>query len=319
MVELLVASTLSAIMLSGLFASLGTVYFSQKKINATQHFASESRFLMERVSQLIRNNTLDYDRFFVEVGPSPADCVNFEEEQIPFELRDSESDPIDLLSYANNPANREAIGYMNLFYWNVATGAIERYRNLGGKKLAASPGKDVIDPCAQAWHGALGALYLINQEHTERTAIQFDSGNNRLQTQRLLGVDTTGNGKADRWGFSTEWNSATSVCTVYETSNNLILIGAALGVLEEKPCARGHTWTNISPEAIDVLSFEFIPGPNRDPYLNYRIDSVQTQPHVFLRLHTKLRRPGDFGMKSDEVVELIQQTTASSRVFGDPR
>ena len=88
MIEMLVASTISAIVITGLFASLGNIYFSQKKINATQSFASESRFLMERVTQLVRNNTLDYDQFFIKVGPDTTDCVDFQEEQIPFELRD---------------------------------------------------------------------------------------------------------------------------------------------------------------------------------------------------------------------------------------
>jgi hypothetical protein len=97
------------------------------------------------------------------------------------------------------------------------------------------------------------------------------------------------------------------------------ITGTVLGALDEKACARSHDWTNISPQAIEVLDFEFIPGPDREPFLNYRNSAVQIQPHVFLRLNTKLRRPEDFGVRPGNVIELTQQSTASSRVFGNPR
>lgn len=317
MVELLVASTISAIVLGGLFASLGTVYFSQKKINATQSFASESRFLMEQLTQLVRNNTIDYDRFFVEVGPDPTACSAFSINQVPYLLQDGDLGPDDLSTpITNNKSNRKALGYKNIFYWNIATGSIGRYRNLGGKKPDTS-GLDKIDPCAKAWHGTLDSLFLINKERTERTALRLNA--TRLQKQRLLGVDTTGDGSADSWGFVTEWNGEAKSCTVFTDKMKSTKIGLALGVIDEKACMRGHDWTNISPKAIEVLAFEFLPAPDRDPYLNYRIDAAQIQPSVFLRLQTKLRRPSDFGIQSDEAIELIQQTMASSRVFGDPR
>lgn len=316
MVELLVASTISAVVLSGLFAALGTVYFSQKKINATQSFSSESRFLMEQITQIVRNSTIDYDRFFVEVGPDPMSCSEFSINQVPYDLQDGELNPDDLVEpVTNNVSNREILGYRNVFYWNIATGSIDRYRNLGGKNPTV--GDDAIDSCAEAWHGILDSLFLINKERTERTALRLNA--TRLQKQRLLGIDTTNNGEANSWGFATEWDGTNTLCTVFTDQNKTTEIGPALGVVDEKTCMRGHDWTNISPEAIEVTEFEFLPAPNRDPYLNYRIDTAQIQPNVFLRLRTKLRRPSDFGIRSDETIELIQQTMASSRVFGDPR
>jgi len=325
MVELLIASTISAVVITGLFGTLGSIYFSQKKINAVQSFASESRFVMERVAQLVRNNTIDYDRFFIEEGPNDALCANFDERQIPYGLRDSDNNtpsPVDIEgTYTNvgttGKTNRTAIGYHNLFYWNIATGSIERYRNLGGRKLAAAVDTaDEIDECAAAWHGIPDTLYLINRERTERIALRLDvtldaesNPVNRLEMQRLIGVDTDANGKVDSWGFAT-WNTQ---CEVDIDGTDWPAMG------DEKACARSHDWTAISPEAIEVLEFDFIPTPNRDPYLNYRNDEAQIQPQSFLRLHTKLRRPSDFGVRTEEDIDLIQQTMASSRVFGDPR
>ena len=317
MVELLIASTISAVVLGGLFASLGTVYFSQKKINATQSFSSESRFVMEQLTQIVRNNTIDYDRFFVEVGPDPTACSEFSINQVPYLLQDVDTPDRLVEPILNNQSNREALGYKNIFYWNIATGSIDRYRNLGGKKPDAVGTEDEVDPCAQVWHGTLDSLFLINKERTERTALRLNA--TRLQKQRLLGVDTVGDGNADEWGFATEWDAGTTKCTVFTDEMKSTVIGLALGAIDEQACMRGHNWTNISPEAIEVLAFEFLPAPDRDPYLNYRIDAAQIQPSVFLRLETKLRRPSDFGIRSDEAIELIQQTMASSRVFGDPR
>ncbi len=321
LVELIIASTISSLVLSGMFISLGNIYFSQKKINATQSFASESRFLMERITQLVRNNTIDYDRFFIEIGPDSdaAICPGFEVRQIPYTLRDGEADPVDLTDFDNTPENRAAIGYENIFVWNIADGAIERYRNLGGKKFV-SGSLDEIDLCSQAFHGTPTELYLINEERTERTAIRLDG--DRLQMQRQLGVDVTEDGKSDNWSAFLQWsNGGNGTCRAYEEASFTTppISGTVLRASDEKSCTRGHDWTNISPKAIEVTSFEFIPGPDREPFLNYRNPDVQIQPHVFLRLNTKLRRPEDFGVRSGNAIELTQQTVASSRVFGNLR
>ena len=325
LIELLIASTIAAVVLSGLFVSLGNVYFSQKKVNATHSFASESRFLMERVAQLIRNNTIDYDRFFIEVRPDENECISFDEAQIPYSLRDTANtiDPPNLINFNNIRSNREAIGYSNLFYWNVSSEDDERYRDLGGKKPHAG-GDDILDPCAQAWHDLdeNSRLFLINKERTERVAIyrqeteevgEEDYG--RLKIERELGVDTTGNGIADLWETDFTWVGGKCKVTA-STDPNLLF---ALDGFDEKTCTNTHEGINVSPKAIDVLRFSFIPGPDREPFLNYRVSEAQVQPHVFMQLETKLKTPTDFGLKADTDIRLMQQTTASSRVFGDMR
>ncbi len=314
LVEVIVATAVSAFVLTGLFSSLGSIYFSQKKISATQRFGSESRFIMERVVQLVRNNTLDYDRFFVERGPNT--CGSFDENQVP-----------DGASRSNNAVNREKLGYPTIFYWDVTDQAgLGQIRNLGGKKPGASAGdNDVNDDCAVAWEvgdPALKELYLINSERTQRLAIRRDDtpGNGRVELQRMLGADTNTDRVVDEWSFYTKWNPASGgSCELHRNAGLSDLIGPAYGIGAEKDCMEAYDWTPMSPKAIDVEAFDFVPTPNRDPYLNYRVDSAQVHPQVFVRMKTNIREPESYGLSHDDVVDMTLQTTASSRVFGDPR
>lgn len=350
LVELLIASTISAVVLASLFISLGNVYFSQKKINATQSFALESRFFMERVTQLIRNNAIDYDRFFLSVGPDSTLCANFDQNQVPekFHNKTTENCACNSSVGCNNDYNcRNLIGYENFFYWNIVPVVDERtvlrYRNLGGKKPNPDSTElnqeDVEDPCVQAWHEVdppalptppphypyfvdQNKLYLINKERTERIDIMYAKIMEKEQTRgvvaviRELGVDTTKDGIADQWGASSVWDKASKTCTIYSGAD---AIGPAIGALDEQACSRAYGVSILSPKAMDVVDFEIIPSPTRDPFLSYRIDEAQVQPHVFLRIKTRLLNPEQFGLDPETVIELTQQTTASSRVFGDIR
>ena len=322
LVETIVATAVSAFVLTGLFGSLGSIYFSQKKITATQRFASETRFLMERVVQMVRNNTLDYDRFFVEVGPDYSNCSSFDENQVP-----AGTLPVERTN--DSPENRENLGYTTIFYWNVVSGGSTQIRHLGGKKPNPLGGDDIDDPCAEAWGTEpLTELYLINRARTQRVALRLDTSvlpadplaEGRLQIQRMLGADTDDDLRVDTWGLASTWDAGTGQCEIFEDAGKLTPISSpAFGVTSEKECADIYDWVNISPRAIEVDTFEFIPSPNRDPYLNYRVDSAQVHPQVFVRMDTKIRRPQDFGLKSDAEAFMTLQTTATSRVFGNPR
>ena len=311
LVEVIVATAVSAFVLTGLFSSLGSIYFTQKKITATQRFASESRFIMERVVQLTRNNTLDYDRFFEKKGPDVTGCSSFNENQVPEGTLLSEM--------MNVEENRKALTYAAIFNWDVVSGSSSRrVRNLGGKKPVASGGEDIVDPCTEAWGKSMGLteLYLINRSRTQRVAVSV-SVDGRIQMQRMLGTDTTGDQKVDTWSLYSKWEGGQ--CDLYQEAVRTTNLGPADGIGNEQDCMEVYDWTVMSPKAISVEAFEFIPTPNRDPYLNYRVDSAQVHPQVFFRLKTKIRNPQDYGLSYDGGAEMTLQTTATSRVFGNPR
>ena len=274
LLELLVASGIASTVLLVAFGTVGQFYFSQKKLNYSQDFYAESRFLMERIVKATRDNTIDYDRFFAEVGPSDNSCDN-------------------------------SVEYESVFYWDT-TGDGKADRNLGGVGTTGN-----IDNCAQAFYGDLTELYLINSAQTVQTA--FKKEGDALKMQVRLGVDTTNDGRADTWEIPTD------------TTSCLVITPLPLGLKnlptdkKEEFCARAHDWTTISPKAINILSFSFKASPDRDPFLNFRNDSVQVHPHVILSLETELANAESNGLESDEIPTLLLQTMASSRVFGNIR
>lgn len=64
LLELLVAMTIFAGIFISVLALVGNLQFTQKKIVVANDFYDESRLMMERVVQLVRNNTIDYDRYY---------------------------------------------------------------------------------------------------------------------------------------------------------------------------------------------------------------------------------------------------------------
>ncbi len=300
LIELMVASTIAAIVLVVSFALIGNIYFARKQIRVAQNFYSEARFLLEKIVTISRENTIDYDRYFEEVGPNPSNCSSFNSNQIAFAKNKDNS-----INNNNDLTNRKKLTYPNIFYWKISD---DLYRNLGGMKPDGS-----VDPCAQAFHSdnsnPLTVLYLINKERNIRTAIKLVG--NRIQTSVELGVDTNHDGEADLWSSNTRWDN-NNICIVDGT----VLKKQTL-IQDEELCNQAHDFTNISAKNLQVSSFNFTPYPDRDPYLNFRNDDVQVHPNIFLYMKVDLANFEDFGFENQPTITM--QTSVSSRVYGNNR
>lgn len=336
LIELLIATGISAIVITSVMATVGSLYFTQKKIRFTQNFYAESRILMERVAQMARNNTIDYDRFFVESGPDTdliACGADFEITQVPS------------ASTANSKSNRESLGYSSIFYWDTKSDGVQD-RNLGGTKPDGT-----IDPCAQAFDGAQETLYLINGGRTLRTAIRnkgnysvspttYDNTTDyRIEVQQQLGADTDKDLVADRWGpydadlsdgsfpnypagdIAVVWDDALApgVCGLKYFDSGIKVTKILGDETDRDFCRKAYNWTSISPKPMKIVRLDFTPSPDRDPFLNFRIDSVQIHPHVFINMETDLRDPSAHGFEVGSQPTLSFQTSVSSRVFGNTR
>lgn len=353
LIELLVAMGISAVIITTAVGTVAGVYFNQKKVLISQDFYSESRFLMERVVQVVRNNTIDYDRYFEEIGPDEDVCSKFEAAQIPVKYKDSSEDDYLGDPPLNSRNTRETLGYDTIFYWDTNNDDDgEPDRNLGGK----TPNGD-IDHCTSTWHHKsdtdgnplpLEELFLTNAARTVRTAIRSEFANpqdttpcdgsvtprpakcdwEQIQIQRQLGADTDNDGVVDEWGIYKEndgspspakfvtWDSPSGSC-------GLIYVGGAKPVkgdsTNEDFCKQSHVWTSITPPGVIIKNFAFHPAPDRDPYLNFRNTDVQVHPHVFLKLQTELANATQYGFEQNDPPQITLQTAASSRVFGDIR
>ena len=208
LVELLIAMTMLSIIILVISTTISQIYFQQKKITLRQNFHNEARFLTEKVVQLVRNNTLDYDRYFVEYSASA--CGSFQNlfnpttgnstnTQIPRSLQEAPcviapgqptpsttdcpdgylydattNSEIDNVGDANlvideGKHNRETLGYENIFYWDTNNDRVPD-RQLGGFNPSGG-----FDLCTSAFDPSttIQDLYLINGSRTIRTQIEY--------------------------------------------------------------------------------------------------------------------------------------------------
>ncbi len=305
LIELMIASAIAAVVLVISFILIGNVYFARKQIRVAQNFYSEARFLLEKIVTISRENTIDYDRYFEKVGPNQSSCSSFDPDQIVFAKTKNNS-----INTNNDSTNRKILNYPDIFYWKISD---DLYRNLGGMKPDGS-----VDPCAQAFHGTPTTLFLINKERNIRTAIKLVG--NRIQTSVELGADTDHDGEADLWSYNSEWDNVNGKCSIPDESN----AQKETLIQDEELCNQAHDFTNISAKNLQVSSFNFTPYPDRDPYLNFRVEEdtinneqVQVHPNVFLYMKVDLANFADFGFENQPTITM--QTSVSSRVYGNNR
>lgn len=227
MVELLVAMTISIIVIGATLSSIGTIYYGQKRLRISQDFYKEVKFIKQRLVDLSRDNTIDYDRYFLALGPDPDKCEEFHPNQQPFISVGSNDDchsetdtPISSTKCNNDADNRAKLGYETIFYWDTNADN-QPDRNMGGL-VFESGSTPIADNCTQAFYEQsnnliidfadteMPALFLINRDREIRRAFRRSTyealvqGSNttlgRIELQTQLGADTDDDGVIDIWG-----------------------------------------------------------------------------------------------------------------------
>lgn len=355
LIELLIAMTMLSVIILVISTTVAQIYFQQKKITLRQNFHNESRFIMEKVVQLVRNNTLDYDRYFVEIGPDSTNCPGFQANisssptsiQIPLKyvspndclvsglpvgadpcvdnyLWDMDTNDLvdshDTTATEEGQVNREILGYENIFYWDTNNDG-NPDRQLGGYEPDGT-----LDNCTQSFHtnDPIKDLYLINGSRTVRTHLQY------LDNRSVIAAADPDDDVCDP-----------GECIVLLSRElgrdldgdkradewNFQCDATTLGVPENditspevrRYCQRGQELVNITPDFLSITGLSFTPAPDKDPYLASRVDSVQIQPHVFIDMSFELKNPERFRFAADQGPNTRLQTSASSRVFGNTR
>ncbi len=301
LIEHVVAIGLTPIFITSASQIFGQIYLAQKKIETSQNLYDESRFLMERLTKIMRENTIDYDQYFVEVGPSVVDCASFDSRQTP-----------NGSSNTNNLVNRTALGYPSIFYWDTNNNG-NQDTNLGGysEDLGAS------DPCTIAFSGVQTTLFLINSNRTVRTSIEKNA-DGRIVVQRKLGADVNGDGSADFWSDTTN-NFSGDICQI----ENPLSTGSFYDVLGDETsetfCETAHEPTIISPQVILAEEITFHSSPNRDPFLSFRVPESRIHPNTFISIKISLKNPTRYNFSDTDRPWILLQTVVSSRLFGNTR
>jgi len=340
LLETLIATGIASIIITSALSVVASIYFSQKRVKFSHDFFAEGRFLMERISQVARNNTIDYDRYFVEMGPNTAGCALFSADRVPG------GSPL-----TNDRNNRLSLGYGNIFYWD--TNDDDRPdRNLGGMELNGL----TVDSCTFAmrpdglfdYDGAgvnpaepIRDLYLINSGLNTRIHIAHEPGPDfKVTMSRQLGADTDNDGRADTWGpfdanndgdieandldIDIRWSG--SECQLFVNADANASYGGTDEIFPvmgdagtESTCDQAHLVEDISPVALQVNNLDFLLSPHVDPYLAFRNTPAQVHPQAYVFMDLSLRNPDRYGFEVDSVPTLDFQTMVSSRVFGNIR
>lgn len=274
------------------------MYRDSRHSTKTQYFYAESQLLMNRISEVIRENTIDYDRYFLESGPA---CGGFDARQI------------------------ETSRYPDIFYWDINSDN-KLDRNLLGAKPDGSE-----DACSRAWHTDSGKivnnaseplpLYMINGSRDKRFSLKWEETQKTLLLATEIGTDTDGDGEAETWSFMKDSGAGlridtNKVCVYDDGAGNQTRI---LGEASAENCISSHGPMEISLPEMEVSDFSYRLTPDRDPFLATRIDPAMIHPLVRLRLNLVMRDPKSQGFSETTRPEISLQTAISSRIYGNTR
>jgi len=254
---------------------------------------------MERIVQLVRDNTIDYDWYFSSDGSEIYEDVFYKD------------------------TNEDGVVDRQL-------GGIYTDGRKSGGVFEADPDTEAFDNTIDedsdgTWDG-LSRLALINADRTLRNIVvamggEEGDGSGRLHSEVQAGVDSNGDKKADKWVSDVDWDGADSICRPAASAAGATLLYKDAATAESCAALKQllHTMTPISPANIYIKSLRFFPSPNRDPFLAFAVEEAQIHPHVFVTIETTFAKPEDFGFDEETNPEIAFQTSASSRVFGNTR
>ena len=331
LLEMMVASTISAIIFGSALTVVSHLYYSQTRVELAQNFYAETRLLQERLSHSIRNSTIDYDRFWQEAYNRDINS------DLSKDIRtDSAGDSIicDLGAWTTNYTNFDTasqLSYVDIFYWDtqnalVGGTAVDEILDarLGKMNTASSP-----DPnCNRVLKNTLSTLFLMSGDRTYRTKLavskcddsecSFADKENVIVLERQLGHDEDGDGLIDHWSTQSRF---------FEGNECQIFIDAPINdwvpVMGQKEdadfCDLAHDEVIISPVSLEIMDLSFTVEPEADPYLNYEEDDFLKHPFVLWSMDIMFRDFAGNGYTETRAPRMSFQTSVSTRVYGDTR
>ncbi|PID70465.1 hypothetical protein CSB37_02130 [bacterium DOLZORAL124_38_8] len=323
LVEVLTAMTLLTIFVGFIFQFSQSIQLGEKRLRIAKEFQRESRFLLDKLISVTQNNVVDYDRYFIEVGPSNTQCPKFDRLQLPklINANPCSSTYTENNACENNSTNRAKLNYPEVFYWDTNDDNVPD-RQLGGVKNDGTS-----DPCTVAFHkNSLEELYLINNTRTRRFAFKRTKSSDtcepdnencaHIQAKVEIGADTNHDGEADIWSTSPQWKN--NQCKISNNGINYPILDLDIDT-KSKCLVMAHDWQAISLDSVNIQSLNFKITPKKDPYLAFRDDSAQQHPKVTIQLSTAIKNPEKYSFEVDNAPHLHLQTTVSSRVYGNSR
>lgn len=334
LIEVLLAATIFTIVSMIVATVFVNILRIQKRIVLENAIYEDARFMMERISRELRQNTIDYEEYYNKTLPkepvfadttknhygnrygcyskrfyNPGSDGN-EAGNFGAKCNDN-SDPV---------TNPECIINKNTLDINTGQNPYQgnNYSDKNPVDASAFCDKNYsISASCAAFNNKQSELYLINGKGTEKTLLalkEFNSttGEKGLGLLRLEGEDQ------DLDSITEVWNNCTNNTLCCASGFDCSGITSLENTLTSPGTNLYKGFVLISPTRTQVLSLDFYVSPLEDPRKAFaETDAVtQQQPHVTIILKVKPAESMLTGYSGD-IPSITLQTTVTSRVYNE--
>ena len=298
--ELMIATTVLALLITFAAAIYNNFFGTVRNLQAANLVYDEARFSMERISQEIRNGTIDYEEYYNQK-------MNF------FGFGENKT-------YGQNYCQ-----YSRQFY---TAGPDDEFGTLDDESTGVRSA--LVPP-------PLGRLKTGTTDQYEPDPFQSQlllidiNGRNRTYIKRVVKNDTYGN-PIGRIGMiklvGEDWGGIDHIPGTKDEGEND-------GRIDTWHCADGFHccegtdpchpeitpeiisdsyFVDITPSALDIVDLKFIIAPMDDPRKAYNTPDDQIQPHVTIRL-TARANPRIAGKLTGSTPNIVLDSTISARAY----
>ena len=314
-IELMVS--LAILTMIALFA--GNIYInytdSARNLKAANLLYEEGRFMMERIVREVRQGAVDYEEYFNvnSLGSDPAlgqlglnYCLydqDFYSVGFDGTIGTKDDESLGERNTVNaNPAPISTIMQDNLFLINL--GGDERTyftrieRDVSGETI-----------------GKLAMVKLIGKDFGEDGIDGSDSYNGDDPHNISCEPDARENdGLIDTWHCDPDYPCDTQVSIV--SAEVPACDGYGHQILND-PTDANHSYVDISPNALNVLSLKFFISPEDDPWKAYKVNSAQIQPYITIQLTVAANPKLVSGIDDNRIPVITLTSTTTTRNYDE--
>lgn len=301
LVEIVVAAVILVMLITFASGVYSNFYHSYRNLRASNTVYQEGRFVMERIVQEIRNQTVDYEEYF---DKSSAELGTPD-------------------TYGDNFCN-----YSRQFY---SSGTDRKFGTRDDKNTGVrtrDPNNLTATPPPAINRNLQRELYLID-----------GSGSKRTYFKRIVGRDSLGSAvgqvamlKLIGKDYGLDHRAADALTNKDEGEGDSFIDtwvcdeGFTCNVLNGVQVIKDSSFINITPNNLDVTDLAFIIAPLEDPRKGYNINSIQLQSNVTVNIQIQPNVTVKLTLRASKKIatpikgntpDITLESTVSSRVYNE--
>ncbi|HLG25505.1 MAG TPA: prepilin-type N-terminal cleavage/methylation domain-containing protein [Candidatus Gracilibacteria bacterium] len=334
--EIVIASTIFVIVsLIGVTVFVNVIRI-QKRISLENAIYEDGRFLMERISREIRQNTIDYEEYYRADDPDGVE--NGRQVGCYGQLFYNPGSDLAFGAKCNDGSPAVPGCIINKTTLDINTGENPYSSTIAGQEADDANAfcnfpdhADAAGDCATANNAALhdqSQLFLINSEGTEKIYVAYKKVNDGTTPEyavamlKLSGQDNDTDGVFESWGdFSllpSPPDYSGSCQTGYDCDNPMFLDD---NLTAGTAAVRYAGYVPLTPLRTNITSLKFYVSPLEDPRKAFAEtnpdDGIQQQPHVTIVMTLQPAASELSNFAGDNPPTITIQSTVTSRVYNE--